>query len=372
MADASGGGRQTARRAVACALLCLALLTLGIPARLAADTLAVPLSDAAFWSLTAQFSEPSGQFPSDNIMSNESRFQHVIPDLQRRVAPGGVYIGVGPEQNFTYIVALQPKLAFIVDLRRQNMVEHLLYKAIVELASDRADFLSVLFGRTRPSGIDASATIKALIDAYRAAPRDTAAVERHLQAIRTHLVTTHGFPLTDPDLVQLASVYRSFTDDGPDLTYSFAGAGPGVRALFPTYGSLMTETDADGTPRGYLATEDRYQALRRLHLANAIVPIVGNFTGQKALRAVGRYVKDHDATVTAFYTSNVEFYLYQDRSWGQFCRNVASLPLDDTSTFIRSVRDPSIEPRVGLRSELSAIAREVAACEPAAAADPRP
>jgi hypothetical protein len=369
--SASGGTRRNGPAASARALLCLVLLTLGRPAQSLADTLAVPLSDAAFWSLTAELSEPSGQFPSDNLMSNESRFQHVIPDLQRRVMPGGVYVGVGPEQNFTYIVAVQPKLAFIVDLRRQNMLEHLLYKAIVELAPDRAEFLSVLFGRPRPPSLGPDSSIKAIIDAYRAAPRDTPAAEHHLQAIRDRLVTTHGFPLTETDLEQLTSVYHSFAEDGPDLTYSFAGAGPGVKALFPTYGSLMTETDAEGIPRSYLASEDRYQALRRLHLANAIVPVVGNFTGPKALRGVGRYLKDHDATVTAFYTSNVEFYLYQDRTWGQFCRNVSTLPLDGTSTFIRSVRDPSIEPRVGLRSELSGIAREVAACDPPAA-DPRP
>ena len=63
-----------------------------------------------------------------------------------------MYLGVGPEQNFTYIVALRPKLAFIVDIRRGNMNEHLLYKAFIELSADRADFLSRLFARPRPAG----------------------------------------------------------------------------------------------------------------------------------------------------------------------------------------------------------------------------
>lgn len=344
-------------------VLCLTLLVLARGSR-AADTLASPLSAAAFWSLISEVSEPNGQFPSDNLMSNESRFQHVIPSLQERVAPGGVYVGVGPEQNFTYIAALRPTLAFIVDLRRQNMLEHLLYKAIFELAPDRTEFLSLLFGRPRPPSIGPDSSIKEIIAAYRATPRDPQAVERHLQAIRARLLTTHGFPLTDADIAQMASVYREFTQEGPDLTYSFAGAGPGVRALFPTYGSLMAETDANGESRSYLATEDRYLTLRALQLANAVVPVVGNFTGPKALRGVGRYVRDRGATVTAFYTSNVEFYLYQDGTWGTFCRNVASLPLDATSTFIRAVRDPSIEPHVGLRSELSSVVREVAECGP--------
>jgi len=67
-----------------------------------------------------------------------------------------------------------------------------------------------------------------------------------------------------------------------------------------------------------------------------LVPIVGNFAGPKALRAVGKYLKEHQATVAAFYLSNVEQYLNQDGIWPQFCANVASLPLDEHSTFIRS------------------------------------
>ena len=51
---------------------------------------------------------------------------------------------------------------------------------------------------------------------------------------------------------------------------------------------------------------------------------------------MGRYIKERGATVTAFYLSNVEQYLFQDGLWNAFCGNVASLPLDERSTFIRS------------------------------------
>jgi hypothetical protein len=39
----------------------------------------------------------------------------------------GVYVGVGPYQNFTYISALDPDIAFVVDIRRKNLLHHLLY-----------------------------------------------------------------------------------------------------------------------------------------------------------------------------------------------------------------------------------------------------
>ena len=35
-------------------------------------------------------------------------FREVIPGLKKIAKPGGVYLGVGPEQNLTYIGALRP------------------------------------------------------------------------------------------------------------------------------------------------------------------------------------------------------------------------------------------------------------------------
>src|SRR6516225_10100862 len=107
-----------------------------------AEELSTRLTDDAFWKLVTDFSEPSGRFPSDNFASNELSIQRVLPQLVRGRKASGAYLGVGPEQNFTYIVALKPKIAFIIDIRRQNMVEHLMYKALFEMAADRADFLS--------------------------------------------------------------------------------------------------------------------------------------------------------------------------------------------------------------------------------------
>src|SRR2546423_5581353 len=111
------------------------------------------VSDEEFWRMVSEFSEPGGFFRSDNFVSNETTFQYVIPDLMKGRAPGGVYVGVGPDQNFSYIVALRPRIAFVVDIRRQNMLEHLMYKAALELSRDRADFLSRLFSRPRPGGL---------------------------------------------------------------------------------------------------------------------------------------------------------------------------------------------------------------------------
>ena len=115
-----------------------------------AQELPARLSDSTFWKLITDFSEPGGYFRSDNFVSNEMAFQYVIPALQATTKPGGVYLGVGPDQNFTYIVGIKPKLSFIFDIRRGNLEEHLLYKAIIEMSDNRADFLSRLFSRHLP------------------------------------------------------------------------------------------------------------------------------------------------------------------------------------------------------------------------------
>jgi hypothetical protein len=307
------------------------------PTVVAPETLPTELGDTEFWGLVSDFSEPNGYFRSDNFLSNERAYQRVIPTLTSTIQPNGVYLGVGPEQNFTYIVALKPKLAFIVDIRRGNLDEHLLYKAFIEMSADRADFLSRLFARPRPAELAANAPVETLFNAYENAPASEELFDENLAAAREWLTTRHRFALTAEDLDGLEHVYSAFYQAGPSLNYSFLNGGFGRGGAFPSYADLMTETDGRGEQRSYLASEENFRTLKQLERNNAIVPIVGNFAGPKALRAVGRYLSEHHATVSAFYTSNVEMYLFQTDDWMKFFGNVATLPVGGTSTFIRSV-----------------------------------
>ena len=305
----------------------------------AAETIPSRLSDRAFWQLVTELSETGGYFRSDNFLSNENAFQSVIPELKSTLPTGGVYLGVGPEQNFTYIVALRPKLAFVIDIRRQNMIEQLLYKAFIEASSNRADFLSRLFARKRPSELSNDATVEALFAAYADVMPSEALFRSNLQAARDRLMNDHKFALSPDDLKSLEYVYSAFFRGGPELNYSFSPSGVGgFGGGFPSYRELMVETDGQGEKRSYLATEENFRLLREYEKNNMIVPVVGDFGGDKALRAVGDYVRAHEATVTVFYTSNVEQYLFQEaNAWRKFLANVATFPIDGRSTFIRSI-----------------------------------
>ena len=316
-------------------VLCIALLPFLIPVR-AAEPLPEKLSDEAFWKMITDFSEEGGYFRFENFLSNELGFQLVIPQLKEITKPGGVYLGVGPEQNFTYIVALQPKIAFIIDIRRQNMLELMMYRAFFELSPDRADFLSRLFARKRPARLNARSTPEELFTSYDGVQPDPLLFKQNIQDVKNLLVNQHKFALSEEDLSNIEYVYRVFTEAGPDLDYQ-VGGGFGGGGGSPTYMDLMTMTDGQGKNRSYLATEDNYKIMRDMEMKNLIVPLVGDFGGPKAIRTVGQYLKDHDAKVTAFYLSNVEQYLFQDNAWRRFYANVATLPTDDASQFIRTV-----------------------------------
>jgi hypothetical protein len=292
------------------------------------------LDDREFWALVTEFSEPNGHFRSDNLVSNEMVFQHVIPALQQSVTPMSAYVGVGPDQNFTYIAQLKPRIAFIVDIRRQNMLLHLMYKALIEMSPTRAEFLSRLFSRPIPANTAPNDSALALLTAFEKEEPDGVAFERTRAEIYARLQRHHGFSLSRADLGGIDYVYSAFYSSGPDIRYSF-GRGAGWQS-FPTYKDLMTADDGQGVQRGYLANEENYQALRDMEERNMIVPLVGDFAGPKALRSVARYLDLHHATVSVFYTSNVEQYLFRGDAWQRFYSNVGALPIDARSTFIRA------------------------------------
>jgi hypothetical protein len=328
------------RRLLVAALVLVAGIVAGLTHFVvrAAETLPPRLSDQDFWRLSNDISEPNGFFQSDNLLSNEIWLQYVIPDLVKRTRAGGVYMGVGPEQNYTYIAALKPKMVFLPDIRRGNLDLQLMYKAIFQLSADRADFVSLLFSKKRPKGLgteSAAAEIFAAYDAVETGPDDV--FTKNLKAIDDELTATHHLPLSKDDLDGIEYVYDKFYMFGPQINYgSSQGNFRGGRGGFTNYADLMRATDAAGIDRSYLANEENFRFVKSLEEKNMMVPVVGDLSGPKAIRAIGRYLKDHGATVEAFYLSNVEQYLQRSGTTNAFLCNVASMPLDDQSTFIRS------------------------------------
>ena len=291
------------------------------------------LSDRDFWRLVEAFSEPGGFFRSDNLVSNEDTFQSVLPELAATVPRGGAYLGVGPDQNFTYIAASEPAIAFIVDIRRGNLHVQLMYKALFELCADRAAFLSRLFSRPMPSRLRRDASVDQLFGAFATVPPSRELFESTRAAVIDRLRRVHGFPLQQADVDGVSYVLEAFLAAGPEISYSNTATGWGA---YPTFRDLQIAADDDGVQRGYLSSAASFERVRSLQRRNLIIPLVGDFAGPKTIRSIGQWLQRHGGAVAAFYTSNVEQYLFQDGSWDRFAANVSTLPLDRSSLFIRS------------------------------------
>ena len=293
------------------------------------------LSAGEFSRLIRDLSEEGGYFRSDNFTSNETAYLTVVDKLRQLGASGGAYVGVGPEQNFTYIAKVRPRIAFIVDIRRQAIIQHLMYKAVFHLSPNRLQFLSRLL--SRPLTKDApspDASINDTLAYLSKIPADEQSYAVNLIAIRKAIQEDFQFPLSEGDQTSLEYVYKNFRADGLDIAFRIEGSFSGY---FPSLKELILQADQHGKLGNFLATAEDYEFVRGMHRKNLIIPVVGDFGGKKALGAVGDYLRKNGFTVTAFYTSNVEQYLFDDNLFAGFANNVRKLPINDKSLFIRSV-----------------------------------
>ena len=293
------------------------------------------IPDAEYWKTINDLAEPGGYFRiPDNFTSNEIEVGWIFTRLQETKVNGGVYLGVGPEQNLSYIASIRPKMAVLFDIRRQAMVQHQIFKAIFELSPDRADFIQMLFAKPRPAKLDSTTEIRAMWDAYWYLPTDTAMARKNYTRIVDHLTKSHGFTFTEYEAQMMKNVYDAFIAYGPVITTN--GGQNGGRGPTNTFADMTGYSyDAAGKPQSFLSTEDNYRYVRNLHLNNLILTVTGDFGGPKAIRAVADYLKARNLTVSAFYVSNVEQYLFMDGKANAFYANVATLPIDDKSVFIR-------------------------------------
>jgi hypothetical protein len=316
------------RRLVVIALL-LPLLTAPLPV---VDR--VP-QDRAFGRLIVDLSEPGGFFASDNLVSNETSYLHVLDGFRGIGVRGGAYVGVGPEQGFSYIAEIEPEIAYIVDIRRDNMLLHLLVKAIFERSRNRMEYLSLLYGRPAPAELAmwTDLPLHSLLDYLDRTFVDSLAYARTHRSL-IERVAGYGVPITPADREVLDRFHWEFASSGLDIQYTTRNRWS--RRAFPTNRQLYQETDLSGTQASYLASEDRWRIVRDLERRDRVVPVVGDLSGPVAVRAVARHLRETKRRVSVLYLSNVESYLFRQGGFSGFVENVRALPADSTSVMVRS------------------------------------
>ena len=119
-------------------------------------------------------------------------------------------------------------------------------------------------------------------------------------------------------------IYRAYFEEQLGLRFRSHGRRP--MPHYPTYRRLLTAEGSDGTLGHFLSRPDDYAFVRELAESGRLLPVIGDFAGEHALRSIGRFVEEQGETVTAFYVSNVEFYLIRSGVFPTYVENVRALP----------------------------------------------
>lgn len=291
----------------------------------------------AFGETVQALSEKGGDFISDNLISNETSYLQTAKALLAR-PEGGVYIGVGPEQNFTYLALTRPKLAIIADIRRDNLLQHLYYRYLFEEAKDRSHFLALLVGRpyddakAPPDDADFATVAKHA----EKMPPDTKLQKSTVDAAILRMTNEWGIRLDDKDKESIKKMAQVFFDKQLDLRFELKESSG---RKYPTLRELMGTKDPEGAERSFLATNQAFRLVQTMEREGRVIPVVGDFGGDKAFPAIAEYLKKNDLKVTTFYVSNVEQYLLEPPVWTKWLRNVEAMPRTDDAIFIRCYLD---------------------------------
>jgi len=158
--------------------------------------------------------------------------------------------------------------------------------------------------------------------------------QTNLATVKDLLTRKYRLKLTTDDISKIDYIYRTFWEEGLDLRFSSLGRGNALN--YPTFEEILLETDRQGRQQNYLSSEELFQWLKNFQADNRIIPIVGDFAGPHAFKAVSGFLRANGLRLSVFYTSNVEFYLFGRSTWVRYVANLRSLPIADDSVFIRS------------------------------------
>ena len=307
-----------------------------IPSTFVAPITSPASPESTYGRTFLKLSEPAGYFPSENVVSNETSYLHVLDAMRREGVKGGAYIGVGPDQNFSYIAAIRPEVAFMFDIRRDAMIEHQLFKAVFAMSRNRLEYLCILLAKPVPANVaawkDSSITsLVRFIDTTNASVEFAKSSEIEIESRAKRL----GIPLSDNDIGVLALYRAAFIRYGLDVQYSSLNGNS--MGNMPGWRDLLLEVDRAGNQLNYLAADSLFQFVKRMQAENRIIPVTGNAAGPTALRRLGDEIRERGLVVSALYMSNVEQYLWRDGGFAGFAANVKALPRNEKSVIIRSL-----------------------------------
>lgn len=293
------------------------------------------ISPTEFTKIIRDMSEDNGYFRGESWVTNELTYLDVIESIDKYNIRGGAYIGVAPEQNFTYMAVIKPQIAFLVDIRAQNRMQHLMFKIMFEISETRIEFLSNLFSMPLQSetGIkipNKDSDINLIVNFLENSKQSRELFNKNLSLMISVLNNKYKFKLTDWERSNIKHVYEHFYTQNLNMTN-----GP-WRSSYPTLGEIFTDRDKSGRQLNVFNSREKYLFIRKMQLENKVIPITGDYGNNYALSKVAAYLKKHKLTVSAQYVSNAEQYIIRNRSnWNNWVSNIKNMPYNDKTVFIR-------------------------------------
>jgi len=275
-----------------------------------------------------------------NYISNELYQCHTVAALGET---GGVYLGTGPHQNYSYILKTKPAVAFIIDIRRDNMIQHLFLRAVMDLSTSRADFLSKILLRNTPEVSSCEDNIECILEEVQKAPR-LKQRESLIEEIAAK-IESYGIQLQKRDHAVIKHHLNTFGECGLENSWQgcynpecsdFGGITMCTSRPknYPTWRQIILACGEKGDH--WLSTEEDFQTIKEMHGSNRIIPLVADFAGPYTFQALSHVLKKWGLSVSTFYVSNVELYLKSKELQMAFLKNVSALPITEKSHFIRA------------------------------------
>jgi hypothetical protein len=283
--------------------------------------------DADFRSSIESLGEPaSGSASADNFVTNEDSIASVL-DRLAEVPRGLAYLGVGPDQNFSLIAASKPAQALILDFRKKNQLLHLMHKALVEMSADRFEYLRRFWARDVPADEALKGDAKRLVSAFAAAESQPKRLAESQAEVRRFL-HVEGFH-DEADFEEIRRMQSRLAGPGPEARFL-------ALRMYPTMGRLIAERTRSGRPGHWLADDSLFEVVRGLHLDDAILPVVADWAGDRAMKAVADHAKGTKMQVGVVYVSDVEFFLFRGGLFDRYVANLARLPIHPRAVIVRT------------------------------------
>lgn len=269
---------------------------------------AAALSGSFAGAVTASLAAavPPSNYTLDCFVTNESAYNEVLARCRPAGGTTGAYLGVGPDQNFTYIGAYRPRLAIVVDARMDNLIEHLMFKVIFERAEDPLQYLALLFGRSgsRSAGRPVpDGSPEALVEEFERLPSSNRTYGANRAWLRAEL--GRRWPLTDEHHRRVDHLYAEFHRRQLDITNVDAATRANLNEI-PCLRDIILARNSRGVNLHFLTDRERYRYVRRLQRADRVIPMLGNLTSTPSIDRVDAILRQAGERLATLYLSNVE------------------------------------------------------------------